>query len=860
MQKIGLSTYLRRFKPPIIPLKLLFTGPFVLELVLAVGAIGYISFLNGQKAVNELVEKLHIETTERVQQQLNTYLNIPHLINRINVDDIGIGEIDLENVEGLERHFWQQIQHFPSTSYIYVGTTQEIFIGAEQVSNSLPNVAFWTAEDPEGRFETYSTNTDGTRKELLSVVDGYNLVTRPWFVNGREAGQEAWGDIYVWAAPYINMALPAVKPLYDESGALQAVFAVDLSLQTISDFLQTIKISENGEVFILEENGLLVSSSNGDAVVAEVDGSLERLSAMNSTNILLRGATDRIQEEYEDLSEIAEDSRVDFQLDGERYLTWVTPNRDQFGLNWLIVVVVPEGDFMGSIDANTRATFRLSLIALAIALAVGSVTARWAVKPIEQLSKASNAISKGDWNRKISVGRVKELRVLSQSFRRMANQLIHDARYDSLTRLPNRSLFLSRLKDSLEEMQSHESYLFAVLYLDFDRFKALNDSYGHITGDYFLIKVSTILKNLISGDDIVARLGGDEFAILLEDIESIQCATDVAERIRTSLKEPLEVDKRMFFSTASIGIVLGRKNYSNELEILRDADIAMYAAKQSGKDCYMIFDEPMHNKALQDLNFENDLRRAIEREEFELYYQPIMSLCTRRLEGFEVLIRWNHPDRGLIFPTRFIPVAEETGLIIPLGELILRQAFQQLKIWQDKQNAPEDLYIHINLSGKQILDPEFLSKIDLLLEETQVSGDRVHLEITESVFMERSIEIIQILTKLRSRGFNLSIDDFGTGYSSLSYLQRLPVDILKIPRCFVSNIGSDPGRYEITRAITTLAHTLGLRVVAEGIESESDLEQLVALGCEFGQGYLLERPMNAATTESWILSYSEYPC
>ena len=282
----------------------------------------------------------------------------------------------------------------------------------------------------------------------------------------------------------------------------------------------------------------------------------------------------------------------------------------------------------------------------------------------------------------------------------------------------------------------------------------------------------------------------------------------------------------------------------------------MYAAKDSGKDCYKIFDGAMHAKTLQMLKLETDLRHALRRHEFELYYQPIVNLSDREVFGFEALIRWNHPEEGLISPVRFIPVAEEAGLIIDVGEWVLREACQQLKAWQTQAIVDRDTFIHINLSGKQISDPTFLDKVDAVLNDTQIDGACIHLELTESILMGRSVETLHVLHQLKRRGIRLSIDDFGTGYSSLSYLQQLPVDILKVPRCFVSQIANNPERYEITRAITSLAHTLKLDVVAEGIEQASELEQVSSLGCKLGQGYLFERPMTVKAVEAWMQSES----
>jgi diguanylate cyclase (GGDEF)-like protein len=396
--------------------------------------------------------------------------------------------------------------------------------------------------------------------------------------------------------------------------------------------------------------------------------------------------------------------------------------------------------------------------------------------------------------------------------KRAEEQLRYNAFYDALTGLPNRSLFMDRLHQTIERAKRHQNYLFAILFLDIDRFKVINDSLGHNIGDQLLIAFSRRLEACLRSVDTFVRLGGDEFVILLEDITSFSDATHVAERIRQKLALPFNLGGHEVFTTTSIGIALSTTVYDQPEDLLRDADIAMYRAKAQGKARYEIFDPVMHTQALILLQVENDLRRAIERQEFQIYYQPIVELQTGKVIGFEALLRWQHPSQGLVLPATFIPVAEETGLIVPIGYWILRAACRQLRLWQSF--SAKSLTISVNLSGRQFSQPDLIDQIDQILQETGLDASSLSLEITESMIMEDESATATLL-QLRNLGVKVSIDDFGTGYSSLGRLHHFPIDVLKIDRSFVSGIGVSEGNLEIIQAIVTLAHQLGMDVITE---------------------------------------------
>jgi diguanylate cyclase (GGDEF)-like protein len=433
-------------------------------------------------------------------------------------------------------------------------------------------------------------------------------------------------------------------------------------------------------------------------------------------------------------------------------------------------------------------------------------------------------------------------------------QLLKMALYDSLTNLPNRVLFMERLIEALNFSKKRQDYQFSVLFLDCDRFKIINDSLGHPVGDELLISLARRLETYLNSGDTLARLGGDEFAVLLVDIENITTVTRLANQILQALAVPFQLKRYEVFINASIGIALGNNNYDQPEHLLRDADTAMYRAKNLGKGQYQIFDPAMHHAALQVLQLENDLRRAVNQQEFTVHYQPIVDLKTGIILGFEALVRWYHPQKGLIFPSVFIATAEETGLINSIGNLVLAEACRQLHLWQQEKITDYPLTMSVNLSVKQFAQPDLIEEIDLILDQTQLNPEFLKLEITESAIMENDKSASVILQKLRERHIQLSIDDFGTGYSSLSYLHSFPVEYLKIDRSFIQRLDGNPENLGLIPAIVSISKALGMKAIAEGVETPEQLAQLRSLNCDFGQGYLFSKPLDAKQARNLIFS------
>ncbi len=425
--------------------------------------------------------------------------------------------------------------------------------------------------------------------------------------------------------------------------------------------------------------------------------------------------------------------------------------------------------------------------------------------------------------------------------KRMEEKLRYDAYHDTLTGLPNRALFMDRVGHALKLAKRRRDYLFAVLFLDVDRFKVVNDSIGHVEGDKLLIEIAQRLERCLREGDTIARLGGDEFAILIEDIKDARDATRVADRIQKALKRPFKLMGQEVFSSASIGIALSKSGYERAQDLLRDADTAMYRAKALGRARHEIFDTDMHTRAVALLELEAELRQAMERREFQLHYQPMVSLETGRITAVEALLRWEHPKRGLILPSEFISVAEETGLIVPIGEWVLRTACEQNKAWQDAGLPP--VRVAVNLSPRQFRKKGLRKVIAQTLKETGLEPHYLGLELTESTLMDDTEATLATLEGLKKIGVQIALDDFGKGYSSLSYLRRFTINSLKIDLSFTGDITTKPDDAAIVTAVISLAHSLRLKVVAEGVETEEQLAFFRSQQCDEMQGYYFSHPL-----------------
>jgi diguanylate cyclase (GGDEF)-like protein/PAS domain S-box-containing protein len=433
-------------------------------------------------------------------------------------------------------------------------------------------------------------------------------------------------------------------------------------------------------------------------------------------------------------------------------------------------------------------------------------------------------------------------------------RLRHAALHDTLTGLANRALLMDRLDHAIQRSRRDPSKSFAVLFLDLDRFKLVNDSLGHLVGDLLLKEVAQRLSSTLREVDTVARLGGDEFVVILEGIENISGAKRAAERIHEALSEPFYLDRHEVYTSSSIGIALGTRPHTRPEEMLRDADLALYQAKSLGGGRYTLFDQRMHQRAVTQYELEVDLRRALDMEGMRLHYQPICSLASRQIVGFEALLRWQHPTRGLLQPADFLSIAEDTGLIIPIGDWVMATALRQLQAWKHQFPEFSNLSMSVNFSARQMVEGNLVERVQQALDAAQLDPELFHLEITESVIIEDGVLAAHRLSQLRNLGVRVDIDDFGTGYSSLSVLHHFPVDCLKVERSFVSRIEHGGRDAKIVQAVISLAHALQLDVIAEGIETEDQLIRLMGLGCAKGQGFLLGAPQSPEAIEALLTS------
>ena len=487
------------------------------------------------------------------------------------------------------------------------------------------------------------------------------------------------------------------------------------------------------------------------------------------------------------------------------------------------------------------------LVALALAGGVGTVglvsllVSRSIKRPLKELKLGADNFAAGNLSYRIPIHRRDELGEALEMFNSMASaleggqeNLEHQAFHDTLTGLPNRSLFHDRLVHALER-QTRDHKPLAVLLVDLDDFKTVNDSLGHAAGDELLRFVADSLLSSLRPADTAARLGGDEFAVLVEDMRGRQDAIRVADRIISAMHQKLVIEGKEVFVHGSVGIAITHGGDSAD-EVLRNADVAMYAAKSGGKDRYQIFDGAMHEGVMERLDLKADLQRAVERNEFVVHYQPLFDLSTQRILGAEALVRWNHPSRGMVLPEEFIPLAEETGLILEIGRFVLEEACRQVSWWQ--MEFDPSLSVSVNLSGRQLQESNVLDMVKTALSSGPVSGDSLTLELTESVLMKDSESTIEKLNALRALGVHLAIDDFGTGYSSLSYLGQFPIETIKIDRSFTEGVANGPEDSALARAVIKLADTLGMKSIAEGVETQAQVEQLAGFGCQVGQGLL----------------------
>lgn len=592
-----------------------------------------------------------------------------------------------------------------------------------------------------------------------------------------------------------------------------------------------------------------VGSSPADrARQRTLDGSLaaalERVAQLAATSLGVRAAAVML---------LGEDRRC--FAGGPSVPPWLTHDPGALFRSGLATSILSAGDTFAIADAGTDSSPELARTArqlgigrfigvnlvtpagegVALFCAFDSSARSWAADEIELFQQvAASAITE------------LELQRHSVEAARVERQHRHDALHDPLTGLPNRVCFVERLNHTADRAKRHRGSQFAVVFIDLDNFKAVNDSHGHLTGDELLIEVARRLSGCVRGSDTLARLGGDEFAVLVEDLTEVSDVAVVAGRLQGAMTPPVTLGDVELFTSASMGIAVDTGTSESPQHLLRSADLALYRAKERGRARFQMFDPAMHDEAVERLAIETDLRRALEREQLSLHYQPVLSILTGNVIAVEALLRWDHPTRGMVPPATFIPVAERTGLIMGIGRWVLRRACQQLQTWDEAFGAQAPYSVWVNVSAKQFGQAALASQLMDVLRDLNFDPRRLKLEITEGLLVEDVNGAIRTVMELQAIGVQVYMDDFGTGYSSLTHLARLPMDGIKIERTFIREMETDPRQRQLVRTLVNMIQNLGMEPIAEGVETSAQLDMLREMGCVFAQGFLFSRPVDGA--------------
>ncbi|NJK34516.1 MAG: EAL domain-containing protein [Oscillatoriales cyanobacterium SM2_2_1] len=815
----------------------------------AIIATGFFSWWQGRQSIRKLAQG-SVELNRRVGAHLNAHLGDPLRLTLLNVQEYNDGHINPQNFRRIGRLFWQQMQLF-DVGYLNFGTPQGGFIGVERIDGGRFIYYESIPATKNQRLFAYEIDRNGNIGRLLNIRPN-DLFAEPWYMAAVKARKLVWSEVYSWADQPQKLSITVSKPIYDSQGRLVGVLGSDQILRQTSAFLRNLNLTDHGRVFILQPSGHLFASSHGQVYEIEPSsGKAVQILGRNSRDPLIRIAAEQTMA----INSQSEDDQIqqrEFQSEGETYFVNISRWQDDAGLTLWAVVVFPERAFTSPLDIITTYTLLLSLLSPVVVVVVSWWLSRWLSQAIRDIHRAASELTQGRWDYRVPPSVTVEFTALADTFNTMAEQLEesfilleHHAYRDALTNLPNRAAFADELKAEIQKMKQDPSCRFAVLFLDVDSFKLVNDSLGHIAGDQLLIEMARRMTQILDSSHLLARFGGDEFTILLRQIADVTTATRVADQIQSTLRQPFVINSNECFVSASVGIVLSTLDHDEPDGFLRDADIAMYQAKAEGKSRYEVFDTQMHEQTRDRLLLETELRRAVERAEFEVYYQPIFHLLSQRVVGFEALVRWHHPRLGFVPPGRFIAIAEETGLIVPIGRYVLWQAAYQLYCWQMEFSSARSMTMSVNLSPKQFIQPDLPEQIDRVLGETGLPPQNLCLEITESAMMNNAELNKAKLLRLQSKGIKISIDDFGTGYSSLSYLHNFPIDTLKVDRSFVCRITEQGEHMEIVETIISLAHHLHMDVNAEGVEYDYQVEYLRSLGCEKIQGYWVSKPQSA---------------
>lgn len=848
-----------------VPLRVLLVVPFLVQMTAAVSITGWLAWRHGEHAVNTVAADLRSELSSRVVQYLHSVLAIPHQVNQLNLMAVEQGQLDLDDADALERQFLIQLSSFQEISNIAYGSKSGDFVAVQYAGDDRRLISLRSGAETNYILQSADLSLTRPRQPHTTppTPTPFDPRVRQWYQDAQIQQRPLWNPIFGLFTTQTTLVLSASLPVINDQAEVQGVLASRIYLNDLDQFLDQLPVGKTGEVFLLERNGLLVADSSPHPVFQSggTEG-FQRIPVTASLSPLIQATATYLYDQFGSLQAVTSAQQLSFRWNRSRQFVEVLPFQDEFGLDWLIVVVIPEADFMTEVWANAWLTVGLCLIALSIAAVASLWTSRQIAQPILQVVAAADRLSRGDFpeqNRLMldpNSTHCRELNQLTRAFNRMADQvqgaittLEHRANHDRLTGLANRSALWTDLEIALH-LQRQSGQQFGLMFVDLDNFKLVNDSLGHSVGDGLLVALGQRLPQCLEGLSLPApaqvyRIGGDEFTVLLPQVSSLQICEQAAVALLAALGQPFHIQGKEIFTSVSIGIVLTQETQSTPEQVLQRADVALHSAKHSGKSQFAVFDAPLQVHLLERLQIESDLRQGLIRAEFEVYYQPVVSLSTHRISSFESLVRWHHPQRGLTTPGYFIPIAEETGLIVPLGLWVLEQSCRQLREWQNQSLGPE-LTIGVNLSARQLSKSDLVEQVRQVLEATEIIAPQLYLEITESAIVENLERATEVLMRLRFLGVKFSLDDFGTGQSSLSYLHRFPVSTVKIDQSFVRGIENQYRDRTLVAAIIKLAQQLHLTTVAEGIETPGQLALLKDLGCDYGQGYYFSSALSAA--------------
>ena len=838
-----------------------------LSIIVLIGVVAYISSHESQNMLKKSIGESSVILAEGILGSIDK--DIFHYIEDFQAysKDLTLQEAlvksnqEFEKLENMQDYINKQDQEWISVPKEKITPFMKELMNNQSSADLKEKIEFYEEKYGYNFFaEVFTTNKYGANASQTGKTADYRQDDEEWWQKAKAEGLYVADVEYDKSAEVYSITI-SIR-INDEDGNFAGVMKVVLNIDEVINILKALELETSG------------SDTN------HKDQRHKNYNTMEFKLLTKEGKIIYSTKDYEFLGDFSEEvftrfgrikdpAHIDYFVgdsdmpgEGEKLFahSHSTGYRDFKGLGWSLVIEYKTDDIFAPIIRLRKHLFILSIAMTILATIMSFLIYISIAKPIKKLRDTAIEIGKGHLDAQIVVESNDEIGQLAASFQQMTNnlktvnerliedivkrkqtekQLEHQAFYDQLTNLPNRSKFLKHLERMLKHVQRHNDYLFAVLFIDLDRFKIVNDSLGHIMGDKLLVEVARQLETCIRPNDRIARFGGDEFAIFLHDIKDESSALRVANRIHLILNTPFNLDGHEIFTSASIGITLSSTGYENQEDILRDADSAMYRAKGLGRACSEIFDSEMHAHVSKILRLESDLKKALERKEFMLYYQPIVSATDGLITGAEALLRWKHPQYGFISPMDFIPIAEETGLITTIGEWILRTACRQHKEWQDA--GYQHLLMKVNFSLRQFNDKNLTELVKRILKETNMPAQLLDVEITESIAMADNA--IEILNQLTAMGIQTSLDDFGTGYSSLGSLTHFPINTIKIDRAFIKDFTIDINAKAIIKAIIAMAHSLNMEVVAEGVETEDQLAFLQSQECDKMQGYLFSPPV-----------------